>query len=66
MPDDETAIATALSMVEVAVADMAATGLPPMQIAVALAWHLNAQVDLAMPTEETARMFKRSLIGEAM
>ena len=40
---------------------MAELGIDPMQRAIALAWHMQRQADLAMPTEETAQAFKMSL-----
>lgn len=60
---DDAALTKAMSLAEIAVADMAAEGLTPQQIAVALAFHLSEQVRQAMPTPETERLFKLSLIA---
>ena len=61
---DEQKIARAMSIVEAAVQDMADEGLNPMHRAVALAFHMNAQVDLAIPTKPEAQMFKASLTAD--
>ena len=58
-----TALATALSMAEIAVADMIGAGLTPQQIAIGLAWQVNDLTERAMPTPEAAMEFKLSLIG---
>ena len=59
MTDD--AMSIALAIAECAVQEMAELGIDPMQRAIALAWHMQRQADLAMPTEETAQAFKMSL-----
>lgn len=59
MTDD--AMSKALAIAECAVQEMAELGIDPMQRAIALAWHMQRQADLAMPTEETAQAFKMSL-----
>ena len=59
MTDD--AMSKALAIAECAVQEMAEIGIDPMQRAIALAWHMQRQADLAMPTEETAQAFKMSL-----
>lgn len=60
---DDAALTKAMSLAEIAVADMAAEGLTPQQIAIGLAFQLNEQVRQAMPTEATALAFKLSLIA---
>ena len=62
MTDD--AMSKALAIAECAVQEMAELGIDPMQRAIALAWHMQRQADLAMPTEETAQAFKMSLATE--
>jgi len=59
MTDD--AMSKALAIAECAVQEMAELGIDPMQRAIALAWHMQRQAELAMPTEETAQAFKMSL-----
>ena len=59
MTDD--GMSKALAIAECAVQEMAELGIDPMQRAIALAWHMQRQADLAMPTEETAQAFKMSL-----
>ena len=59
MTDDTTS--KALAIAECAVQEMAELGIDPMKRAIALAWHMQRQADLAMPTEETAQAFKMSL-----
>ena len=59
MTDD--AMSKALAIAECAVQEMAELGIDPMKRAIALAWHMQRQADLAMPTEETAQAFKKSL-----
>jgi len=59
MTDD--AMSKALAIAECAVQEMAELGIDPMKRAIALAWHMQRQAELAMPTEETARAFKMSL-----
>ena len=49
-------------MTETAVQAMIKSGLFPMQIAIALAWHLNNQVDLVMPSAEAASKCKALLL----
>lgn len=55
-------LARAMAIVEAAVQDMADEGLTAMQRSVALAWHMNAQVDQAMPMKATANAWKAQLI----
>ena len=55
-------IVLARAMTETAVLAMIKSGLCPMQIAIALAWHLNNQVDLAMPSTEAASKCKALLL----
>ena len=62
MTDD--ALNKALAIAECAVQEMAEIGIDPMQRAIALAWHMQRQAELAMPTEETAQAFKMSLATE--
>ena len=62
MTDD--AMSKALAIAECAVQEMAELGIDPMQRAIALAWHMQRQAELAMPTEETAQAFKMSLATE--
>ena len=59
MTDD--AMSKALAIAECAVQEMAELGIDPMKRAIALAWHMQRQAELAMPTEETAQAFKMSL-----
>lgn len=54
-------LARALAIAEVAVQQMAEEGIPPQARAIGLAWHMQAQADLAMPSPETAAAFKLSL-----
>jgi hypothetical protein len=56
-------LARAMAIVEAAVQTMAAEGISPLQRAIGLAWHMNTQIDIAMPTPETALMFKERLIA---
>lgn len=58
----DAALATALSMAEVAVADMAEAGIDPMMIAIALASQLNLQARRAMSSDAAALAFKLGLI----
>lgn len=60
MPDPEK-LAQAMAIAEVAVQDMADLDINPMQRAIALAFHMQAQAELAMPTAEAARAFKSSI-----
>lgn len=62
MTADRDQMALALSMTEAAVQDMAEAGLPPQQIAIALAWHMRKQAEIAMPTKEAAEVFIQGLI----
>ena len=62
MTDD--AMSKALAIAECAVQEMAELGIDPMKRAIALAWHMQRQAELAMPTEETAQAFKMSLATE--
>lgn len=59
MTDD--AMSKALAIAECAVQEMAELGIDPMKRAIALAWHMQRQAELAMPTAETAQAFKMSL-----
>jgi len=61
-PDPE-ALGRALSMVEIAVADMAEAGLQPMQIAIALAWHMNKQAEMALPNPAACALWKAGMIA---
>jgi len=54
-------VAKAMAIAEVAVQDMAELGIGPIQRAIGLGFHMQAQADLAMPTPEAARIFKASL-----
>lgn len=58
---DRADLAKALSIVETAVQDMAAAGLDPMKRAVALAFHMQRQVDIAIPDATRALALKVSL-----
>jgi hypothetical protein len=60
---DEEKLAKAMSIVEVAVQEMAELDIGPIQRAIGLAWHMNAQVEMAMPTKDTADRFKAGLIA---
>jgi len=55
-------LVTAQIMAECAVADMTEAGLTAQEIAIALAFQLNDQVEKAMPTEATRIALKLSLI----
>ena len=61
-PFEDPTIVLARIMTETAVQAMIKSGLSPMQIAIALAWHLNNQVDLAMPSTEAASKCKALLL----
>jgi hypothetical protein len=58
---DEESLARAMAIAEVAVQQMAEEGIEPMQRAIGLAFHMNAQADIAMPTPETAKAFRAAL-----
>ncbi len=58
---DQEKLAKAIAIAEVAVQEMAELGIGPMQRAIGLAFHMQAQVEHAMPTPETAAAFKLSL-----
>ena len=51
----------AMAIAEVAVQEMAEMGIGPMQRAIGLAFHMQAQAEMAMPTPETAMAFKTSI-----
>jgi hypothetical protein len=53
-------LARAMAIAEVAVQQMAEEGIPPQARAIGLAFHMQAQVDLAMPDAATAAAFKLS------
>ena len=53
--------ARAMAIAEAAVQDMAAEGLDAQARAIGLAYHMQRQAELAMPTKETAAAFKASL-----
>jgi hypothetical protein len=55
-------VVLARSMTGAAVQAMAKSGLSPMQIAIGLAWHINSQVDLVMPSAESAATCKALLM----
>jgi hypothetical protein len=57
-------LARAMAIVEVAVQTMAEEGLSPVARAIGLAFHMNAQADLAMPTSDTRALFKLGLISD--
>lgn len=59
--ETETKLALALAMTEAAVRDMAEAGLSHQEIAIGLAFYVNEQAGLAMPTPEAATQFKQSL-----
>ena len=58
---NEENLARAMAIVEVAVQQMAEEGIPPQARAIGLAFHMQAQVDLVMPTPATRAAFKLSL-----
>lgn len=60
MPEEQH-LMRAMAIAETAVQQMAEEGIEPMQRAIGLAFHMQQQVDLAMPTDETALAFKLSL-----
>jgi hypothetical protein len=59
---EDAAIVLARAMTETAIQEMAKSGLTPMEIAIGLSWHLNNQVDIAMPSGDTAAMCKALLM----
>ena len=63
MTNQQERLARAMAIAEVAVQQMAEEGISPMERAIGLAFHMQAQVDLAMPTDATRDVFKRSLAG---
>lgn len=63
MDNEQEMLAKAMAHVETAVQDMAELGFTPQQRAIALAFHMNRQAEIAMPTEGTAALFKQSLIA---
>ena len=58
---DEAKLTRAMAIAEVAVQQMAEEGIGSMQRAIGLAFHMQEQAELAMPTPETAAQFKMSL-----
>lgn len=58
---DEQKLAKAMAIAEAAVQDMAELGISPMQSAIGLAFHMQRQAELAMPTKEAAMAFKTSI-----
>ena len=65
MTEQENKLLRAMTMTEVTVQDMAESGLTPQDIAIGLAFHLKKQVDLAMPTEATRKIWMMSFLGIA-
>lgn len=58
---DEEALQLAMAMVEACVQDMAEKGLTAQHRAIGLAFHMQRQAEIAMPTPETAAAFKAAL-----
>lgn len=58
---DAEKLARAMAIVEVAVQQMAGEGIGPTHRAIGLAFHMQAQAEMAMPTPETAAAFKLSI-----
>jgi hypothetical protein len=56
-------LSKAMSMAEVAAADMREAGLSPQEICIGLAAELHRQASLAMPYEKTRRMWLESLVS---
>jgi hypothetical protein len=62
MMDADTAkLARAMAIVEVAVQQMAEEGIDATARAIGLAFHMQAQAELAMPTPETALLFRMGI-----
>ncbi|MEY1555347.1 hypothetical protein AB3Y40_06895 [Yoonia sp. R2331] len=59
--NDEQSLTRAMAITEVAVQQMAEEGIKPMHRAIGLAFHMQAQAELAMPSPETAAAFKASI-----
>ena len=58
---DADALAKAMAIAETAVQDMADAGIGPTQRAIGLAFHMQRQAELAMPTTDKAMAFKASI-----
>jgi acyl-CoA thioesterase FadM len=58
---DEQKLARAMAIAEVAVQQMAEEGIEPMVRAIGLAFHMQRQAEIAMPTRDAAAAFKVSI-----
>jgi len=63
MMDTKDKLARAMAIAEVAVQTMAEEGIGPLHRAIGLAFHMQMQVEMAMPTAASALAFKAALVG---